>query len=147
MKQSIGLLATGRKKLDHPAPVLEFYTSPLFQKSVQYAKEHYDRFYFYNAKDGLLVPDQKLEPYDLSIKTFSIMEKKVWARKVIETFMQYESQEDVLVYLHGGKVYRDHLEPQLEQKGYEYTIPMKGLGIGQQLAWFDEQLGSSDPDK
>ncbi|WP_221566461.1 DUF6884 domain-containing protein [Alkalihalobacillus sp. TS-13] len=144
MKQSIGLLATGRKKLDHPAPVLEFYTSPLFQKSVQYAKGHYDRFYFYNAKDGLLLPDQTLEPYDLSIKTFSIMEKKVWARNVIDTFLKYESPEEVIVYLHGGKVYRDHLEPQLEQKGYAYEIPMKGLGIGQQLAWFDKQLSNSE---
>lgn len=143
MKRKIGLLATGRKKLGHPAPVLEFYTSPLFQKSVQYAKEHYDAFYFYNAKDGLLLPDQTLEPYDLSIKTFSIMEKKVWARKVIDKFQQYESPDQIEVYLHGGKVYRDHLEPQLEQNGYEYHIPMKGLGIGQQLAWFDEQLKQS----
>ncbi|WP_257351557.1 DUF6884 domain-containing protein [Pseudalkalibacillus decolorationis] len=143
MKHKIGLLATGRKKLDHSAPVIEFYTSPLFQKSVQYAQKQYDRFYFYNAKDGLLLPGDKLEPYDLSIKTFSIMEKKVWARKVIEVFKKYESPDKVNVYLHGGKVYRDHLEPQLEQKGYHYEIPMKGLGIGQQLAWFDKQLKES----
>ncbi|WP_349410833.1 DUF6884 domain-containing protein [Pseudalkalibacillus sp. SCS-8] len=142
----IGLLATGRKKLGHSAPVLDFYTSPLFQKSVEYAKRHYDRFYFYNAKDGLLLPDQTLEPYDLSIKTFSIMEKKVWARNVIDTFQKYESPDDIVVYLHGGKVYRDHLEPQLEQRGYDYEIPMKGLGIGQQLAWLDAQMKGASSD-
>ncbi|WLD92438.1 DUF6884 domain-containing protein [Alkalihalobacillus sp. AL-G] len=142
MKQKVGLLATGRKKLDHSESVLKFYTSPLFQKSVQYAQKHYARFYFYNAKDGLLLPDDTLEPYDLSIKTFSIMEKKVWARKVIDTFQKYESPEDIVVSLHGGKVYRDHLEPILEQKGYRYEIPMKGLGIGQQLAWYDEKLNN-----
>jgi hypothetical protein len=140
MIRKIGLLATGRKKASTAAPIVHFYKSPLFQKSVQYARKHYDRFYFYNAKDGLLLPDQVMEPYDLSIKTFTIKEKKQWAKNLISGFSDLESAANSHVYLHGGKIYRDHLEPELRLNGYQFETPMQGLGIGKQLAWYDQQL-------
>lgn len=140
MRVDIGLLATARMKRPKPAPVLDFYISPLFRKSVQYALQTYERLYFYNAKDGLLLPEQIMEPYDVSIKTFSHSEKKQWAHKVINGLKDYEDPEKVTVYLHGGYVYRKFLQPELENFGYEYTVPLKGLGIGEQLAWYDKQL-------
>lgn len=143
MKRIVGLLATGRKKIDHAAPVLDFYTSPLFQKTVHYAQKNYTQIYFFNAKDGLLLPNQTLEPYDLSIKLFSIKERKDWAQKVISDLSEYESPDSTIISLHGGKVYRDHLEPQLQKRGYDYEVPLEGLGIGQQLAWLDYQIKQS----
>ena len=140
MRVKIGLMATARKKSPTPAPVPEFYISPLFRKSVQYALQTYERIYFYNAKDGLLLPERIMEPYDVSIKTFSHSEKQRWAYQVISELKDYENPEDVIVYLHGGYVYRKFLQPELENFGYEYIIPLKGLGIGEQLAWYDKQL-------
>ncbi|HET7522324.1 MAG TPA: hypothetical protein VFJ73_03260 [Bacillales bacterium] len=140
MGTKIGLLATARKKLSHPAPVTEFYNSPLFRKSVQYAMAYYERVYFYNAKDGLLLPEQIMQPYDVSIKTFSASEKRQWAKMVIKGLQQYEHPDDVTIYLHGGYVYRKFLEPELRKSGYTYVVPLKGLGIGKQLAWYDRRL-------
>ncbi|MBM7646492.1 hypothetical protein JOD45_002722 [Scopulibacillus daqui] len=142
MAEKIGLLATARKKSNSPEKVIDFYKSPLFIKSVQYAKTHYKRFYFYNAKDGLLLPDQIMSPYDVSIKRFTIHEKRIWGKKVIQDFLSYETPEDKIIYLHGGQVYRKFLEPELKQQGFIYEIPLKGLGIGEQLKWYEHHIDS-----
>ncbi|HEU5139314.1 MAG TPA: hypothetical protein VFT51_05025 [Bacillales bacterium] len=142
MQTAVGLLATARKKQSHPAPVIEFYTSPLFRKSVKYALQSYKRFYFYNAKDGLLLPEQIMEPYNVSIKTFSLEEKKRWAESVVDDLKSYEAPDNVTVYLHGGFVYRKFLQPELKRYGFHYEVPLKGMGIGKQLAWYDRNLPS-----
>lgn len=138
MTVKVGLLATARKKSTKSAPVTEFYQSPLFQKTLEYASHHYDRMYFYNAKDGLLLPEDIMDPYDVSIKTFSHHQREEWAQKVIEQFSEYETSTDILVCLHGGSVYRKHLEPQLNRFNYIYEVPLKGLGIGEQLSWYQK---------
>lgn len=137
MKANVGLLATARKKSRHPAPVIEFYNSPLFRKSVQYARQHYDRLYFYNAKDGLLLPKTMMAPYDVSIKNFTVKEKRSWAHTVIRELQNHEDPQGCEIFLHGGYVYRKFLQPELESYNYHYTVPLQGLGIGQQLTWYD----------
>lgn len=140
MKTKIGLLATARKKLPHPARVIEFYNSPLFRKSLQYGLQHYERLYFYNAKDGLLLPERIMEPYNVSIKSFTPSEKRQWAHSVINELHGYESASECKVFLHGGYVYRKFLQPELEQFGFEFVVPLKGLGIGHQLSWYDKHI-------
>ncbi|WP_085523057.1 DUF6884 domain-containing protein [Tuberibacillus sp. Marseille-P3662] len=140
MKSKIGLLATSRKKQSKPDRVIDFYSSPLFKKSAEYALLNYDRFYFYNAKDGLLLPDQMMSPYDVSIKTFRVEEKRLWAEKVVHQLHQYEIPGTIDLYLHGGQVYRRYLQPQLHRYGYTFEVPLEGLGIGQQLKWYDEHI-------
>ncbi|GGE49038.1 hypothetical protein GCM10011391_29820 [Pullulanibacillus camelliae] len=133
-------MATARKKAPYSAPVIQFYQSPLFIKSVEYGKRYYDRLYFYNAKDGLLLPDQWMAPYDVSIKTFSIGEKKAWASKVVNRLLEYEDPAQITLYLHGGMVYRKHLEPELNSYGFQFTVPLQGYSIGEQLKWYKEKL-------
>ncbi|RYL93749.1 hypothetical protein EWI07_06165 [Sporolactobacillus sp. THM7-4] len=137
MSEKIGLLATARTKAPYEAPVIDFYRSPLFIKSVQYAKQTYDRFYFYNAKDGLLLPDRIMQPYDVSIRTFSREQRVCWGKKVIEELAGYEMLSRVSLCLHGGKIYRDYLEPELIRRGISFTVPLKGLSIGRQMHWYD----------
>ncbi len=136
----VGLLATARKKQNSPAPVHSFYTSTLFQKSISYALKYYDTLYFYNAKDGLLFPDTVMHPYDVSIRDFSHAMKEAWAGKVVNELIRLENPGRCIVYLHGGKVYRDFLEPALLHAGFSYEVPLRGLGIGRQLSWYKEKL-------
>lgn len=140
MKPKVGLLATARKKSHHPAPVTEFYVSPLFKKSVRYARQVYDRIYFYNAKDGLLLPDRIMHPYDVSIRTFSIRQRRIWGIQVIRALSDYENLDDVSLYLHGGKIYRAYLEPELKRLGLLYSVPLEGMSIGRQLQWYDAHI-------
>ncbi|WNB93083.1 DUF6884 domain-containing protein [Bacillus sp. NEB1478] len=139
MKRKIGLLATARKKALKPSAAIDLYISPLFIKSVQYAQSHYDDFYFYSAKEGLLKKDQHIEPYNVSIKNFSPSEKREWAEKVILELLEHVKPEQSIIYLHGGWVYREHLQPSLEKAGFQYEVPLEGYSIGNQLKWYDEQ--------
>lgn len=140
MRTAVGLLATSRTKRKEPAPVAEFYQSPLFVKSLQYADQTYQRYYFYNAKDGLVLPGQMMTPYDRSIKTFSSPEKKIWGRNVVRQLLSHENPEEIALYLHGGMIYRKFLEPSLKAHGFEFCVPLKGLAIGKQLKWYEEAL-------
>ncbi|GGL42475.1 DUF6884 domain-containing protein [Sporolactobacillus putidus] len=138
MKEKIGLLATARKKSHGPAPVTDFYKSSLFIKSLHYARQAYDRFYFYNARDGLLFPDKIMEPYDVSIRTFPQPEKVEWGKRVIHMLNDYEDLDSVSLFLHGGRIYRNYLEPELNRLGIAFTVPLEGMSIGKQLQWYDE---------
>jgi hypothetical protein len=139
MKRKIGLLATARKKATHPSAAIELYISPLFVKSVQYAQNNYDDFFFYSAKEGLVTKDQYIEPYNVSIKNFSTSEKREWARKVITDLEHHVKPSQCVIYIHGGWVYREYLQPALEKAGYQFEIPLEGYSIGNQLKWYDEQ--------
>ncbi len=144
MRTAVGLLATARTKKKESAPVTEFYQSPLFIKSLEYAKQHYKRYYFYNAKDGLLLPDQMMSPYDRSIKTFSTYEKRAWGKKVVESLLELEDPKEIDLFLHGGMIYRKFLEPSLKKEGFDFVVPLKGLGIGKQLKWYEEALSDQE---
>lgn len=139
MKRKIGLLATARKKALTPSSAIELYISPLFVKSVQYAQTHYDDFYFYSAKEGLLTKDQYIEPYNVSIKNFSTSKKREWAHQVITALEQHVQPSQCKIFIHGGWVYREYLQPELEKAGFEFEVPLEGYSIGNQLKWYDEQ--------
>jgi hypothetical protein len=139
MKRKIGLLATARKKASTPSAALDLYISPLFVKSVQYAQNHYDDFYFFSAKEGLVTKDQYIEPYNVSIKNFTTSEKREWAHHVIQDLEQYVKPSQCKIYIHGGWVYREFLQPALERAGFQFEVPLEGYSIGNQLKWYDEQ--------
>lgn len=139
MKRKIGLIATARTKGHERSRASLLYESPLFRKTIAYASHHYDASYLFSAKHNLLHPDDYIDPYDVSIRTFSKKQRQYWATTVIEQLSNYESPDNVTIYLHGGTIYRDVLEPLLVAYGFNYHVPLKGLGIGAQLAWLNKQ--------
>lgn len=42
----------------------------------------------------------------------------------------------------GGRKYREHLIPYLQAEGHPCSVPMRGLGIGQQKAWLKERISA-----
>ena len=50
-----------------------------------------------------------------------------------ETYQMYDAAEPLIVL--AGRNYRDPLWPQIERRA---SVPMEGLGIGQQLAWLSD---------
>jgi hypothetical protein len=142
LKAKIALMATARIKSSHADTVIRFYKSPLFQKSVAYARLAYNRFYFYNAPGGLLMPDRIMEPDNLSIRALSPAERRIWAQRVIEALSRCERLNELSLFLHGGRVYRNYLEPELTKRGIAYTVPLAGLSIGKQLRWYTRQIAA-----
>lgn len=135
----IGLVACSKQKLDYPAPARELYTSPLFQKAATHCEENYDRWFILSAKYGLLEPWRVIEPYDETLNDKPSPKRKEWARMVLDQ-ITINILADKTFYFHAGVRYRENLEPHLDS-----VSPLKGLGIGQQLAWYANQKKVSDP--
>jgi Family of unknown function (DUF6884) len=127
---SVGLVGCGKGKLDHATYARILYTGTLFRKASAYCIANYDAWFILSAKHGLLDPDDVIDPYDLSLKRLDKEERRSWAKRVLEQ-IDDRALNDAMFYIHAGDRYAEHLEPQLPSQR-----PLKGLGIGKQLAWY-----------
>lgn len=128
----IGLVACAAAKLDHPASARDLYTSALFRKASAFAEATCDRWYVLSAKHGLLSPDTVVEPYDVVLGSAP----HAWAERVREQLaIELRGTPRVVLVALAGEKYRTFLRP----CQWPFEIPMRGLGIGQQLAWLSER--------
>lgn len=117
----------------------DLYQSPWFIKARHYVESQNWDWYVISAKYGLVHHDEILEPYEQTLNNTPAEERKVWASRVFEQILK-KFPNGGKVKIFAGEYYREYLVPLLESAGYTVEIPLKGLGIGQQLAWFDSQL-------
>lgn len=129
MKKII-LISCGSKKLDHKAKAIEMYIGPLFQYGLNFAKKmNPNEIYILSAKYGLLNLDQEISPYNQSLNEMSELERRTWAKSTISQLEEVSDlKSDQFIFL-AGQNYRQHLIPRITN----YTIPLIGMGIGEQL--------------
>lgn len=123
------LVACVAGKLDRPAPARELYTSPWFQKARAYVEARGADWRILSALHGLVHPGQVLAPYEHTMA--DNLSRLEWASRVIAQ-LEHEAPLRPLVML-AGKAYRHPLRWLSATR--TVTVPMEGLGIGQQLAW------------
>jgi len=133
----ICLVACARKKTTHATRAESLYVSPLFKKSRRYALG-FDRWYILSAKYGVLEPSLVVEPYEMTLKQMTKKDRHAWSRRVARSICNLTAASDRIVIL-AGLDYREELIPLLRDRKYIVDVPMKGLGIGQQLHWLDKQ--------
>lgn len=111
--------------------------SDLFSKCLQYAESiPHDKIFILSAKYGLLGLNELVDPYEETLKTKSVRERRAWASRVIAQIKDVsDTQKDRFIFL-AGKEYREYLEPHLAQ----YELPLKGLKFGQQKQFLKQQL-------
>ena len=135
--KKIVLLSCGKKKRTRRAKAGDMYVGPLFTKSLDYAKQKLspDKIFILSAKHGLLGLGDEIEPYDKTLNNMGERERCQWASKVLKQLQSRTNLDSDHFTFLAGNNYRNSLLPHIKH----YSIPMKGLGIGQQLAWLDEQ--------
>jgi len=74
----IGLVACCKKKLSVPSRAENLYISPLFRYASLYCKQQYKAWFILSAKYGLLVPDEFIEPYNLTLQDETKLERQKW---------------------------------------------------------------------
>jgi hypothetical protein len=136
--KSLGLVSCSKSKSDHRCRAREMYqASDLFKKAFGYACSHYDFVAILSAKYGALMPDEEIDPYEMALMSMNMDDQRKWAEKA---FSQLESKlplETISeVFLHVGSAYRRYLAELLEQRGIECVVPLRGLSIGKQKAWY-----------
>jgi len=130
----VGLVACSASKLNRPAPGRYLYTSQLFRKSSTYAEQTCDRWFILSAKHGLVHPESVVEPYDLRL---SPKTAPAWS-DIVRTQLAAELNDvpGVTLVALAGINYQTVLRP----CQWPFQIPMKGLGIGQQLGWLSTRI-------
>ena len=136
--KSIVLLMCGKNKLSQKAKAKDLYTSPRFQKSIEYAIKitDYSNIYVLSAKHGLLGLEQEIDPYDKSIYEMSVQEKKAWADTVIKSLSNISNlREDKYIFLTDDD-YSEYLLPFLVY----YELPLKGIMQDEHIIFFNKRL-------
>ena len=127
----------------------QLYGSQLFTKRVEYAKAKGLRWAVLSAKYRVWYPHIGLKPYD---QTFADMEPAViaaWHVGVAQRLMEemwepFHAKEhdgpikpsELTIEIHAGADYCHPLTEILTSVGINVELPLKGLGIGEQLAWY-----------
>ena len=62
------LVACVSQKLDRRAPAAELYRSDWFRKALAYVEGTGARWFILSAAHGLVSPDQRLDPYDVTLR-------------------------------------------------------------------------------
>lgn len=130
----IVLVACASGKKSQPMLAKDLYSSTLFNYTRCFAESFGDRWYILSAKHGLLSPDDKIDPYDVTLNKKGRSERKKWAKEVFGQLKPVIAGEDLVTIL-AGCDYRQFLVPMLQNASVQVNEPLNGLGIGEQLQW------------
>ena len=130
------LIACSKTKCTHRDLARHMYVSSLYRKSVLAAEGLGVQFSILSAKYGLLDPDQVVEPYDLTLKGKSTAFKAAWAARVDAQIQKTFDHGKCLIVLAGDDYYQPLLE--VDGKTPNYFAPMKGLSLGNRLAFLNQ---------
>ncbi|HAZ46662.1 MAG TPA: hypothetical protein DDW76_05560 [Cyanobacteria bacterium UBA11369] len=134
VNRRIGLIACVSKKRKVTSPASELYISQWFQAAKKYILTLEIEYFILSTKHGILHPTQMVEPYDQSLYHLSAPERRRWSEMVVKQLIAIAPPGTEFIIL-AGKRYREGIVEPLLKAGYNITIAMQGLGIGQQLQW------------
>lgn len=123
MKPVLHLVSCVSVKLDRRAPACDLYCSPWFK----FARRVVERepWAILSARHGLVWPHDMISPYDQTLADMTANERRQWAARVLSAIPPAHRY-----VLWAGRLYTQHLSADLRAE-----LPLRGLGIGQQLAF------------
>lgn len=136
---TIALVSCVSKKDSQPCSAQDLYQSTWFLKARAYVEQQYSSWYILSAQYGLLQPEELISPYDKTLNKTPAHERRQWSVRILDQVQQtVVGPSEINIF--AGIRYREYLVPLLDKAGYTVVIPLKGLGIGQQLSWFKSRL-------
>lgn len=124
------LIGCSKRKATEAAPAGEFYQGPGFRKALEYSRlAHPDaKVYVLSAKYGIVNIDQVLEPYDMTLNTMRVADRRDWAKKVLDQMHDAGINPDTDTFIvFAGKRYYENLN--LVNASY----PLEGCSQGYSL--------------
>jgi len=134
--KDIYLISCSNEKADGPAPASELYDSPLFKKSLEFARKKTsdDNIKILSAKYGLVDLDQVIETYDLTLKEMNAEAREQWADLVYTGLSEcFNVDKDRFIFL-AGNAYTEFLLPKFKYN----TDLLEGKRIGERMAYLDK---------
>lgn len=137
LRKSLVLVSCVKSKRPHAAPARELYTSAWFTKARDLVETSGARWFVLSSFYHLVSPETVIEPYDYTLNTLGVRERKAWAKQVLE---QLEPKLDgtLRIVMFAGQRYREFLMQPLERLGITVEVPMQHKRRGEQLAWLTD---------
>lgn len=137
---TVYLVSCVKQKRARKYAARDLYVSALFCKARRYAEASGCPWYILSAEYGLVSPDQVVAPYERTLNTMAVADRRAWAERVAVQLATAVPDLARVVFL-AGERYREFLTPHLIRRGVAVLVPMKGLRFGKQLSW----LGQHSP--
>jgi len=141
--KEIVLISCVAKKLEGKHEAYKLYSpSTLFKAHWNYAlkclkKDPKSEIFILSAKHGVISPFEKIEKYDMTLKTMSKNDKINWADNVIlELAMMFDLKNTKFLILAG----KDYYEYLIDILPYYKLIPEISLPIGKRVQWFNNEI-------
>jgi hypothetical protein len=129
----LGCVATKRA---NRAPAKDLYCSQLWFGRRRYAESTGRPWFILSALYGLVEPDQLLDPYDLALTDLAAGDRRRWGEEVVAELAARLPLDGAVLEVHAGSAYGKAIEEPLRRRGARISVPLAGLGLGQQLAWY-----------
>jgi hypothetical protein len=111
-----------------------------FTKARSYVEGFGSDWFILSAKHGLVRPDDVIAPYDQTLNSMGITERRDWTR-LVEWQMDEHMPDAGRIVVLAGQRYREFLMDYLRRRADAVEVPMEGLGIGRQLQWLGGHRG------
>jgi len=131
------LLGCGKNKKGVRSSAAQLYTSPRFQMGVRLAGRLQVPLFVISAKHGLVLPDEAIDPYDLTIDQLSDTAKSVWAAQVVKTLMS-KNRRVTQVLILADDDYAEPLSRLFAEKNVDALRPLQGLAQSAHLPFLKE---------
>lgn len=137
-ERRIGLVGCVKEKATRPAKAQDLYTSTLFRGRRRFVESSCGQWWILSALHGLLHPDDVLEPYDVTLKSMPVAQRRRWSAHVLRSIDdRIHLRHGDVIELHCGAEYRDFgLVEGLKHRGVVLENPTQGMPIGKQLSFY-----------
>jgi Family of unknown function (DUF6884) len=132
------LVGCVKTKVAHAAPAKDLYDSALWRKRRRYAESTGMPWAILSAEHGMVDPETILQPYDRYLGSESTAFRRQWSESAAtQVLCRLRELGLRMVEVHAGSAYLDNgLRNRLRSASVEILLPVRGLSIGQQLAWY-----------
>lgn len=134
---TVYLVSCVSKKKNKLLPAKDIYDSDWFQKARAYVESQQSPWFILSAEYGLVSPEANIGPYDKTLKTLPVADRRAWAQRVISQMQSMLPQAETVVLLVGMR-YREFLMDYLQSTFARVEVPMENLRIGEQLRWLSQ---------
>ncbi|MER9456584.1 DUF6884 domain-containing protein [Mesorhizobium sp. M0478] len=142
-RDTVVLVSCVKSKLPNKAKAQDLYISAQFRGSRRFAEAAGGSWYVLSALYGLVEPDAVIAPYDYTLNSLAVAERRAWATKTFDQLIKAEPNLKRVTIL-AGKRYREFLEPALLRRGVAVNVPMANLRQGEQLAWLARDQNAAE---
>lgn len=139
MIRPVHLVACVGQKLPDRARAGQLYQSDWFKKARTYVELQGGRWFILSALHGVIPPSRPIEPYNVTLGDMTAADRRAWGERVSAELADQIGPRTPVIIL-AGRLYRD---PIAAWAGKRASVPMEGLGIGQQKAWLSRQISDA----